>query len=189
MNRKFKSLLVLSIVLLTMISCEAQEKMPKEPRLKIPTFEDDGCFVIVPVNKGYRSVINEHEGFLEIGKSEFKDSVYNLFLPFGEIPSLIVSVEPLNLTLAPTPKDFAKHRTNNYQKSGDYIDSINFKSFHNDEFGEVCKATYNLTSNRVYSVNYTFFMRKNVMTIGFIFTENMNIDPDKSLEKMKILCP
>ncbi len=168
-----------------MTGCNAQES-----KLKFPAFDDNGCSITIPIDKGYGEFIKEKDGFFHIDKSEFKDSTYMLYLPQSDLPSLTITVEALNIKRTATPQDFSKAIIKQYQNSIHKVDDISYKDFQVDEIGVVNKVSYKFVSNGMYAVYYSFFHNGKALTLGYTFMDSKTAkDPDEDIKRLELYYP
>jgi hypothetical protein len=180
-----KSRYFLLLIISGMASCNAQES-----KLKFPAFDDNGCSITIPIDKGYGEFIKEKDGFFHIDKSEFKDSTYMLYLPQSDLPSLTITVEALNIKRTATPQDFSKAIIKQYQNSLNKVDDVSYVEFDLDEVGIVNKVSYKFITNGMYSVYYSFFVNGKAITLGYTFVNNKSlIGPDQNIKQLRLHCP
>ena len=181
----FKSIYFLLLIVSGMTGCNAQES-----KLKFPAFDDNGCSITIPIDKGYGEFIKEKDGFFHIDKSEFKDSTYMLYLPQSDLPSLTITVEALNIKRTATPQDFSKAIIKQYQNSIHKVDDISYKDFQVDEIGVVNKVSYKFVSNGMYAVYYSFFHNGKALTLGYTFMDSKTAkDPDEDIKRLELYYP
>lgn len=180
-----KDIYFLLLILSGMTSCNAQE-----PKLKFPAFDNKDCFITIPIDKGYKEFIKEKDGILLIEKSEFKDSTYMLYLPQSNLPSLVITVEALNLKKTSTPLDFSKAIIKQYQNSINKVEDVSFKDFEVDEVGVVNKVSYKFITSGMHSVYYSFFLNGKALTLGYTFMNDKSPkDPDEDIKQLELDCP
>jgi hypothetical protein len=149
------------LVALSILGCKSQLT-----KLKFPAFDNNNCAVFLPLNEKYKGSIKDdgHDFFIE--KSDFKDSLYVLYLPQSNLPSLYISYGTINHKRTPTIIDYSKAIIQRHNNSFQKVKDVNFSIIENKSVGEISKVTYKFVYTDLYNINYSFFVGGNVITIG-----------------------